>query len=441
MSEGLFRPHVVADPEALPAPLRARLVAADYGIPAEIDASVAAIIEDVRARGDEALVDLTARFDGVTLTPETLRVSREELAGYAEGVDHDLAADIATMIERVRYFHGKQHCDDVDLDGDDGETLALHYRPLRSVGVYVPGGLAAYPTTVVMNVVPAQIAGVPRIVAFTPPATLRNNPAVAYALVALGVDEVYAVGGAQAVAAAAWGTEHIAPVDKIVGPGNAYVAAAKRQVFGKVGIDSIAGPSEVVVVAAAGAPPEWIALDLMAQAEHDESARVVLLTPSEELAWEVAAAIEERIGDAPRAGIIGAALHDHGANVVLPSLADCVALCNRIAPEHLQVIVDDEAGLMPADFVAGAIFWGEHTPTAVGDYWAGPNHVLPTGTTARYRGPLGVADFTVPYSVVRYTKKATTRLDGAIRLAEAEGLAEHAAALRARWEDATQHEG
>jgi histidinol dehydrogenase len=281
-----------------------------------------------------------------------------------------------------------------------------------------------------MNVVPAQIAGVRRIVVATPPTSA--NPAVAYALQRLGITEVLGVGGAQAIAALAYGTESVAPVDKIVGPGNAYVAAAKRQVFGQVGIDAIAGPSEVVILADDSAPPAWIALDLLAQAEHDPDARVTLVTTSSALAQAVSQALQQALANTPRREIAQSAITAHAANIVVANFALGVALVNRMAPEHLQIMLSEGLGASPSDFVAGAIFWGPCSPTAVGDYWAGPNHVLPTGRTARFRGPLGVDDFLVPTSVITYTAAAAATLDPARQLAVAESLPAHAASLAAR---------
>lgn len=412
--------------------LSRRLMSGEYGISPEVDASVSQIIDAVRTRGDVALSEFTARFDGVTLEPSEFHLSADQIADSASRVEPDLAAALDGMIDNVRRFHRKQERSGYAIDGPAGSSLQLLIRPLTSVGVYIPGGLAAYPTTVVMNVVPAQIAGVARIVALTPPGSVENNPAIGYALSRLGVTEVIRLGGAQVVAAAAFGTDTICPVDKIVGPGNAYVAAAKRQVFGKVGIDSIAGPSEVVVVADDSAPARWIAWDLLAQAEHDEQARSILITTSWALAQRVAGELKSLVAVAPRGEVIARALTDWGALVVVPDLAAAVEVSNAIAPEHLQVMLGDGVDLEPTDFTAGAIFWGASSPTALGDYWAGPNHVLPTGGTARYRGPLGVDDFVTATTVVRYTPEAADTIGPAVRLARAEGLFAHAAALAAR---------
>ena len=414
--------------------MRRRLLSSEYGISATVDDAVREIIGQVRDKGDNALSEFTKRFDGVALAPDQFIVSPEDLNRSAAQVTPELSSAIDTMIDNVRAFHERQVSNAFELEKADGTQLRWHVRPVESVAVYVPGGLAAYPTTVVMNTVPAQIAGVPRIVALTPPGSVENNPAVGYALKRLGVGEVIRLGGAQAVAAAAYGTQTIDPVCKIVGPGNAFVAAAKRQVYGRVGIDSIGGRWEVVIVADASAPAEWIAWDLMAQAEHDESARSILVTTSHELAARVCEHLRDLVEKSPRAEVIRAALSNHGSVCVVPNLEVAVTLTNAIAPEHLQVMVPEECEIQPEDFVAGAVFWGPHSPTAIGDYWAGPNHVLPTGGTARYRGPLSVDDFRVPMSVVRYNAQASRSIKPAIELAESEGLFAHAAALRARWQ-------
>ena len=434
MSTRLLDPQTVDSVTDLKTDLGDRLLSAEYGIAPEVDLAVAEIIADVRARGDAALCELTSRFDGVDLTPDRFHVTPAELSESTDRIESELAVAIDGLITNVRHFHEKQLQHGFRLEGPGESSLEWRMRPLESVGVYIPGGLAAYPTTVVMNVVPAQIAGVGRIVALTPPGSVENNPAVAFALSTLGVDEIVRLGGAQVVAAAAYGTESIRPVVKIVGPGNAYVAAAKRQVFGKVGIDSIAGPSEVVIIADGSANPSWIAWDLLAQAEHDEQARSILITTDADVATSVCDHIERRTEESPRKEVISTALREHGAVCVVPSLDVAVELSNAIAPEHLQVMVADQH-LSPDQLVAGAIFWGQYTPTALGDYWAGPNHVLPTGGTAKFCGPLNVSDFVAPMSIVRYTAEAARTTGPAARLADAEGLWAHAAALRSRIND------
>lgn len=429
----MLRPEQVESLETLREPLRGRLLSTEYGISEKVDGAVREIIARVRNQGDAAVAEYTQRFDQVALTPDQFLVSQEDLDRSAAQVTPELRAAIDQMIANVRAFHECQWSNDFELNHSNGSQLRWHIRPLESVAVYVPGGLAAYPTTVVMNTVPAQIAGVERIVALTPPGSVENNPAVGYALQKLGVGEIVRLGGAQAIAAAAYGTQSLRPVCKIVGPGNAFVAAAKRQVYGRVGIDSIAGPSEVVIVADGNAPAEWIAWDMLAQAEHDEAARSILITSSQKLADEVCGHVRDLVEGHPRAEIIRPALDNHGSVCVVPNLEVAVTLTNAIAPEHLQVMVSEECEIQPEDFVAGAVFWGRHSPTAIGDYWAGPNHVLPTGGTARYRGPLSVDDFRVPMSIVRYNAQASRSIEPAIELAESEGLYAHASALRARW--------
>jgi histidinol dehydrogenase len=429
----IFTPLKIANPGELSTEVEKRLLGTAGQVGGEVDAAVRDILENVRTRGDEALIEYSKQFDDVVLSTDDLLINPNMTSTIAELLDAEVAEAIDGMIANVTAFHSPQVRRGYSIEGPEGSTLAYRIRPLASVGVYVPGGRAAYPTTVVMNVVPAQLAGVPRIVVFTPPGSVTRNPAIAYALTRLGVSEVVGLGGAQAVAAAAFGTETIRPVDKIVGPGNAYVAAAKRQLFGVVGIDSVAGPSEVVIVADESAPADWIARDLLAQAEHDPDARALLITPSDTLANAVSESIRGFLAEMPRREIASQAISNRGANCLVADIKAAVELSNRIAPEHLQVMVQSDTGLTPSDFVAGAIFWGRHSPTAVGDYWAGPNHVLPTGSTARFSGPLCVDDFTVATSVVQYSEAAAaTGLGPAQRLAEAEGLFGHAEALRCR---------
>lgn len=410
-----------------------RLSPTDDGLPAQVVADAQAILAAVRKDGDAALVAYGERFDGVRLTPERLRVTAEEIRASAERADAELRAAIDHAIHNVRRFHEAQRPQGFDYTSDDGAALGWMWRAVGASALYVPGGRAAYPTSVIMNAVPALVAGVERIAVFTVPNTVEDNPAVAYALQALGLTEVWRVGGAQAIAAAAWGTESIAPVDVIVGPGNAWVAAAKREVFGRVGIDSVAGPSEVLILADASAPAEWVALDLVAQAEHDPLARSVVASCSREVLTRIATEVEAVIEASPRREIVEAAWRDHGALVWVPEPEDLVALTHRMAPEHLQVMLADEPD--PATLTAGAIFMGAHTPTALGDYIVGPNHVLPTGGTARFSGPLNVHTFLRPTSLVRSSPAANTRLvpSGAC-IADQERLAAHAAALRARAE-------
>jgi len=418
----------------LPEALRARLSGEDSatGDPARV-ASVRKIVEAVRRRGDEAVVEYTARFDKVALTAETLRAPRAQLEASAQACDPTLRQGLEAMIANVRAFHALQKPTSYELAGPQGSVMRFEHRPVRVAALYVPGGTAAYPTTVVMNAVPAQLAGVERIIVLTPPATLESNPAIGATLGLLGLDEVYQVGGAQAIAAAAYGTASIPRADVIVGPGNIFVALAKREVYGTVGIDAVAGPSEVLIIADATAPARLIAADLIAQAEHDRLARCILLTTSAPLIEAVRAELASQLTEAGRREIAAEALREHGAMALCADLAQMVALSNAFAPEHLQVMVDPDAPLTPSDLVAGAIFWGPHSPTAFGDYWAGPNHVLPTSGTARFTGPLSVYTFMRTSSILRYTADgAREAAPRAAAIADAEQLPGHAAALRLR---------
>ena len=407
--------------------LVARLEARSVAFDPELMTAVGAIVDDVRRRGDEALIEYTARFDSVELTPEQLRVDEQTLDRSADGVDKRVLAALREAITNVRAFHTNQVEESWEISPADGVRLGQLIRALDSVGLYVPGGTAAYPSSVIMNVVPAQVAGVERIVVATPPRTLNESPAVAAALRELNVTEVYAVGGAQAIAALAFGTATIPRVDKITGPGNKYVAAAKKLVFGVTGIDAIAGPSEVVIIAGDSAQADFIAADLLAQAEHGEDASAILITTSESLAHAVAEAVQRQAESLPRRAIVTASLKDYGAIVVTNTIDDACELANSIAPEHLQLVTpDDETAAMKIRH-AGAIFFGEHTPEAVGDYLAGPNHVLPTGRTARFSSALGVYDFVKRTSLLRYSAAAfANAADSISALAECEGLAGHA---------------
>src|SRR4051812_17055274 len=332
--------------------------------------TVAAVIEDVRARGDAALIDYAARFDGVNLRRDELRVDEEVLRASAGKVDVRVLEALRAAIERVRSFHEHEREESWKVEPEPGVRLGQRITPIERAGLYVPGGKASYPSSVVMNVVPAQVAGVRRIVVVTPPRTLKENPAVAAALLELNVTEVYAIGGAQAIAALAYGTETIPRVDKITGPGNKYVAAAKRYVFGAVGIDSIAGPSEVVIIADETARADFIAADMLAQAEHDEEASSILLTTSDALADSVAAEIEKQTRQLARSSVIEASLKQYGAIIVLDNLEEACALINELAPEHLEIIARNDEEIAAQIRHAGAIFLGAHTPEAVGDYFA-----------------------------------------------------------------------
>ncbi|HEV8169775.1 MAG TPA: histidinol dehydrogenase [Pyrinomonadaceae bacterium] len=401
--------------------LAARSVALD----AELMKFVSSIIDDVRARGDRALIDYAARFDNVRL--EELRISVEQLRRYAASVDERVVRALREAIRNVRTFHERQLEESWTMNAAPGVELGQRITPLERVGLYVPGGTAAYPSSVVMNVVPAQVAGVERIVVATPPRTLSESPAVAAALLELEVTEVYAVGGAQAVAALAFGTETIPRVDKITGPGNKYVAAAKKLVFGVVGIDSIAGPTEVVIVADETERPDFIAADLLAQAEHGEDASAILITTSASLATAVAEEVEKQLATLARREIATASLQEYGAIVVVDNLDLACGIANEIAPEHLQIVTRDDEAVAAKIKHAGAIFFGAFTPEAVGDYLAGPNHVLPTGRTARFSSALGVYDFVKRTSLLRYSEAAFKEVSESVAaLAEAEGLGAHA---------------
>jgi histidinol dehydrogenase len=412
-----------------------RLTARAVALDADLMRLVGAIIEDVRARGDEALIDYTARFDKVKLEPSELRITEDQLRSFAEGVDERVVQALREAIRNVRVFHERQVEESWIVNPADGVQLGQRITPLDQVGLYVPGGTAAYPSSVVMNVVPAQVAGVERIVVTTPPQTLSQNPALAAALLELNVTEVYAVGGAQAIAALAFGTETIPRVDKITGPGNKYVAAAKKLVFGVVGIDAIAGPTEVVIVADDAARADFIAADLLAQAEHGEDASAILITTSESLAREVAREVERQAESLPRREIIESSLKEYGAVILVETLAEACSLVNDLAPEHAELLTSDDEAVAAQVRHAGAIFFGPYTPEAVGDYLAGPNHVLPTGRTARFSSALGVYDFVKRTSLLRYSKEAFASVAGSVAtLAECEGLAGHARSATMRKE-------
>lgn len=387
---------------------------------------VASIIEDVRTRGDVALLDYTQRFDGLQLRTGELRVDEASLNDSADRVAPQVLQALRQSIKNVRTFHRNQVQESWQIDAPNGVRLGQRVEPIASAGLYVPGGTASYPSSVVMNVVPAQIAGVKRIVVATPPKTLLEQPAVAAVLRELEVNEVYAIGGAQAIAALAFGTETIARVDKITGPGNKYVAAAKKLVFGVVGIDSIAGPSEVVIIADESAPPDFIAADLLAQAEHAEDAAAVLITTSTPLAHSVAEEVARQLQTLPRREIALKSLNNYGAILIVETLNDACELVNDLAPEHTQLMTHDDEQIARLVRHSGAIFMGSYAPEAVGDYFAGPNHVLPTGGTSRFSSALGVYDFIKRTSLIRYSKEAMREAAGAIAtLAEVEGLHAH----------------
>jgi histidinol dehydrogenase len=413
----------------------------NIALDADLINSVAAIIEDVRRRGDASLVELTRRFDAVELTAGELRVDRVGIERFAKDVAPDVVVALREAIKRIRLFHEHELRHSWEMPASDsGVRLGQRVRPLASAGLYVPGGTASYPSSVVMNVVPAQIAGVARLVVVTPPQTLHQNPAVAAALLELDVTEIYQVGGAQAIAALAYGTETIAPVAKITGPGNKYVAAAKKLVFGQVGIDSIAGPSEVIIIADETATPAFVAADLLAQAEHDAEASALLFTTDEMFAREVQREVARQMETLSRREIIARSLDAYGAIIVVADMDEACRLVDSLAPEHLEIIAEDDERIAERITHAGAIFLGAHTPEAVGDYFAGPNHVLPTGGAARFSSALGVNDFLRHTSILRYTENELARTADMIAcLAHAEGLDAHARSALIRLEVARQN--
>jgi histidinol dehydrogenase len=410
-----------------------RLLEAKRQSAANVDAAVAAIIEDVARRGDAALIDYTSRFDGVDLATSGLRLTRREIAEGAAAVPPETVAALRLAAERIESFHRRQLPPAIDYVDALGVRLANRWRPIGAAGLYVPGSTAAYPSSVLMNAVPAKVAGVERLVMTVPAPGGILNPLVLAAAELVGIDEVYRVGGAQAVAALAFGTATIAPVDKIVGPGNAYVAAAKRRVFGQVGIDMLAGPSEILVVADRCNDPQWIAADLLSQAEHDSAAQAILVTDDDAFGAEVEAAVEHQLARLPRAQIARASWQAHGAILLVADWEEAAVLIDRIAPEHLELALDEADALAERVSHAGAIFLGRHTPEAIGDYIAGPNHVLPTARSARFASGLSVLDFVKRTSLVRCDAASLAALaPAAIRLAEAEGLEAHALSLSIR---------
>lgn len=407
----------------------------EYGSP-EQNETVKAIVKAVKQEGDTALLHYTKQFDGVSLEASQLRVMPEELeAAYAQ-VETSFVTAIRAAAEHIRQFHARQKRNSwMDLQAD-GSLLGQIIRPLKRVGVYVPGGKAAYPSSVLMNVIPAQVAGVPEIVMVTPPATGGKEGIDPYILVAAaeaGVHEIYRVGGAQAVAALAYGTDTMAPVDKICGPGNIYVALAKREVYGVVDIDSIAGPSEIAVLADDTANPAYVAADLLSQAEHDEMASAILVTPSETFAKACQAEVERQLAELPRKEIAGASIEQYGAILLVDSIEAGIGVINKLAPEHFELIVDNPMEYLGQVENAGAIFLGPYSSEPVGDYFAGPNHIIPTNGTARFSSPVDVDDFIKKSSVIYYSKEALLENGATImELARREGLEGHARAIEVR---------
>ena len=401
-----------------------------------VSAPVAAIIAAICANGDAALCGYTERFDRLALTPDRLRIRPTDIDAAMADVAPKLLEALDQAALRIEAFHRAQLPADLRIDDPAGLTLGMRWTALDAVGLYVPGGKAAYPSSVLMNAIPARVAGVTRVAMCVPTPDGVLNPLVLAAARRAGVSEIYRVGGAQAVAALAYGTETIAPVDRIVGPGNAYVAEAKRQVFGHVGIDSIAGPSEVVILADAASNPRHVAMDLLAQAEHDEAAQSILITHDAAFADAVAVAVAEAIPALPRATIAGASWELHGATIVVRDWDEAVALVDRLAPEHLQLMMPEAEEVFARIRHAGAVFLGPSCPEAIGDYIAGPNHVLPTGRTARFASGLSVYDFLKRTTWVA-AEAAGLRAVGpaAVALAEAEGLYAHAASISLRLHD------
>lgn len=411
----------------------ANLLAEKRETAADVSVVVASIVADVQARGDTALFDLTKRHDRFDLNASNLRVGLAEIAAAKAAVPPATLDALKHAAARIEAFHTRHKPADDRYTDADGVTLGARWTPVDAAGLYIPGGLAAYPSSVLMNAIPAKLAGVKRLVAATPAPDGKLNPLVLAALDLAGVTEIYRIGGAQAVAALAYGTRSIAPVDKIVGPGNAYVAAAKRQVFGQVGIDSIAGPSEVLIIADKANDPAWLAADLLAQAEHDEAAQSILITDDEALATAVGAEVDRQLAQLPREKIARASWQRHGAIILVKSLDEAPALANRIAAEHVQLCVANPDPLAHRIHHAGAIFLGAHTPEAIGDYVGGPNHVLPTARAARFSSGLSVFDFMKRTTIIGCTPDALSRLGpDAATLADAEGLGAHAHSIRIR---------
>jgi histidinol dehydrogenase len=411
----------------------AALIESNRDTEEDVSRIVRGIIADVRARGDAALIELSKRFDQVDLTQKTLRVSADEIDAAMRNAAPAIVSALQMAASRIEAYHVRQLPKDESFTDAEGAVLGWRWGPLSSVGLYVPGGTASYPSSVLMNAVPARVAGVERVVMVTPASGGAINPLTLVAAKIAGVSEIYRIGGAQAVAALAYGTATISSVDKIVGPGNAYVAAAKREVFGRVGIDSIAGPSEILVVADGANDPAWIAADLLSQAEHDASSQSILITDDAGFADGVATEVERQLAGLARREIAARSWNGHGAIIVVARLEDAAALVDRIAPEHLEIATADPRGFFARVKHAGAAFLGRHTPEAAGDYIAGPNHVLPTSRTARFSSGLSVLDFLKRTSVLACDAEALSKLaPAALALADAEGLGAHARSIAIR---------
>lgn len=404
------------------------LLAFEAALDAGVQRAVSDIIADVRARGDAAVLELTNRFDRLSVqTISQLEVPRAELQAALDGLPAEQRAALETACRRVRSYHENQRQEDWEIREADGTRLGQRVTPLDRVGIYVPGGKASYPSSVLMNAMPAKVAGVGEIIMVAPTPGGERNPLVLAAAALAGVDRMFTIGGAQAVAALAYGTQSIPAVDKIVGPGNAYVAEAKRRVFGRVGIDMVAGPSEVLIIADGSGDPDWAAMDLFAQAEHDERAQSLLLCPDAEYLARVEASIAKLLPTMPRADIIRVSLRDRGALIQVRDMDEACEIANYIAAEHLELSVEDPEALLPKIRHAGAIFVGHYSVEALGDYCAGPNHVLPTGRSARFSSPLGVYDFQKRTSLIRMSRAGAAALAPvAATLAYGEGLPAHA---------------
>lgn len=399
----------------------------------EVDDVVAEIIGDVRDRGDKAVIELTERFDRLALTPATLAFTPEEIADAIDQVPTDERTALELAADRIRAYHARQMPEDQSWTDESGARLGWRWTPVSAAGLYVPGGLASYPSSVLMNAIPAQVAGVERLVICAPTPDGVVNPLVLLAAHLSGVEMIYRIGGAQAIAAMAYGTNTIAPVDKITGPGNAFVAAAKRRVFGKVGIDMIAGPSEILVIADKDNDPDWIAVDLLSQAEHDESAQSILITDDAGFGQAVAQAVEKRLESLERRAIAGPSWRDYGAVIIVRDLEEAARLSDRVAPEHLELCVADPTALSAQIKHAGAIFLGQWTPEAIGDYVGGPNHVLPTARSARFSSGLSVMDFLKRTTLAEMTPAALRAIGPAAEtLARSESLEAHGLSVRAR---------
>jgi histidinol dehydrogenase len=417
-----------------------RLRAPDAADDSRIDATVAAILADVKARGDAAVLEYTARFDGLSAgSVATLELPQQELRAALGRITPAGRAALEAAASRIRAFHERQRAKSWQYSEEDGTVLGQLVTPLDRVGLYVPGGKAAYPSSVLMNAIPAKVAGVAELVMTVPTPNGQRNDLVLAAAAIAGVDRVFTIGGAQAVAALAYGTATVPKVDKIVGPGNAYVAAAKRRVFGTVGIDMIAGPSEILVICDGSTDPDWIAMDLFSQAEHDEMAQAILLTPDAAYLERVAASMLKLLPQMPRGELIRASLAARGALILTRDLDEACAIANRIAPEHLELSVADAAPWLAKLRNAGAIFVGPYSSEALGDYCAGPNHVLPTAGTARFSSPLGVYDFQKRTSLIEVSRAGAQTLGRiASTLARGEGLIAHAQSAEMRLDDSTR---